>query len=203
MWHYAQLSLRTWNHNVFIMQLKLKHAGPTIVEVHTHLCLVVVGSRWPLWGPLWSWNGKWASVSDTHTHTLTNTHTHTQVREKETHMCSMMLHVLCWYALLCRELLVWNISYKLPTSYKDRRESKGDQPLIADTKIVWALIQPCPLCISVSCHWRATREQTSCISWELSFTVVAWDKLLQIPERETHLMSKLFGMPRQWQSREK
>ena len=141
----------------------------------------------------------------THTHspTHTHTHTHTQVREKETHMCSMMLHVLCWYALLCRELLVWNISYKLPTSYKDRRESKGDQPLIADTKIVWALIQPCPLCISVSCHWRVTREQTSCISWELSFTVVAWDKLLQIPKRETHLMSKLFGMPRQWQSREK
>ena len=26
--------------------------------------------------------------------------------EVYSYMCSMMLHVLCWYALLCRELLV-------------------------------------------------------------------------------------------------
>ena len=34
-------------------------------------------------------------------------------------MVSMILAVLCWYALLCSELLVWNISYRLDTSWRD------------------------------------------------------------------------------------
>ena len=29
----------------------------------------------------------------------------------------MMSPTLCWYALLCRVLRVWNMSYKFPTSY--------------------------------------------------------------------------------------
>lgn len=33
-----------------------------------------------------------------------------------THMVSMMLPTLCWYARLCRQFLVWNMSYRFPTS---------------------------------------------------------------------------------------